>query len=56
MRQALSKLFSIGGIDPSKDYYKTLEISNTASPADIKKSYVSMVKKYHPDQNPGMTI
>ena len=30
--------------------YKILEIDRSASPADIKKAYRAMVKKYHPDK------
>ncbi len=36
-----------------KDPYKVLCISRDASEEEIKKSYRSLVKKYHPDLNPG---
>lgn len=35
-----------------KDYYKILEIEENASEDDIKKSYRTLSKKYHPDVNP----
>ena len=34
-----------------KDYYKILEISKDASQEEIKKSYRTLSKKYHPDKN-----
>ncbi|MBK5284255.1 MAG: J domain-containing protein, partial [Bacteroidia bacterium] len=34
------------------DYYKILEINNTASESDIKKAYRRLARKYHPDLNP----
>ncbi len=36
-----------------KDYYKVLEISETAAPDEIKKSYRNLAFRYHPDKNPG---
>ena len=32
-----------------KDYYKTLEVSATATPEEVKKSYKRLARKYHPD-------
>ena len=34
------------------DYYKILELSNTATEAEIKSSYRKLARKYHPDLNP----
>ncbi len=34
------------------DYYKILELPNTASADDIKKAYRKLAKQYHPDANP----
>jgi molecular chaperone DnaJ len=35
-----------------KDYYKILEIEEKSTQDDIKKSYRTLSKKYHPDVNP----
>ncbi len=36
-----------------KDYYQILELERTCSSKDIKDAYHRLLKKYHPDKNPG---
>src|SRR3712207_662248 len=33
------------------DYYATLEVERTTNKADIKKAYLRLARKYHPDVN-----
>ncbi len=35
-----------------RDYYEVLEISKNANDSEIKKSFRSLARKYHPDKNP----
>ncbi len=36
-----------------QDYYKTLGVPRTATPADIKKAYRKLARENHPDARPG---
>ena len=35
-----------------RDYYEVLDIKRDASQSEIKKSFRSLARKFHPDKNP----
>ncbi|HAG22602.1 MAG TPA: molecular chaperone DnaJ, partial [Synergistaceae bacterium] len=43
----------MNGPGKEKDLYKVLGVPRDASQEDIKRAYRKLVRKYHPDANPG---
>jgi len=50
MESVQSDVFLMLAKAKTKNYYDLLSVSATASPDEIKKSYYSLAKKYHPDR------
>ena len=42
----------VGPMSGKRDYYDVLGISKDASEGQIKQSFRSLARKYHPDKNP----
>jgi curved DNA-binding protein CbpA len=40
-------------VERTTDYYRLLEVKPTATIAEIRRAYRRLVKRYHPDKNPG---
>src|SRR4030042_4023171 len=41
------------GMDPRKNYYEVVGVSENATGDEIRKTFRRLAKKYHPDVNPG---
>lgn len=44
---------AVSGMDPRKNYYEVLGVSENATDDQIRKAFRRLAKKYHPDVNPG---
>ncbi len=44
--------FAASHFNSSKDYYKVLNVAQTATDAQIKSAYYKLAKQCHPDHHP----
>lgn len=44
---------SVKAYNPAKNYYKVLNLTESATQKDIKRSFRELAKKYHPDSTKG---
>ncbi len=48
--QARSIISYLAPEEPREDYYRVLNVSPSATPEEIRRSWLSLVKEYHPDK------
>jgi len=48
--QARSVISYLAPEEPVEDYYRVLNVSPSATPEEIRRSWLSLVKEYHPDK------
>jgi len=53
IRTSGERTFVSSALRSAKTHYETLELTESASPKEIKAAFYRLSKKYHPDLNPG---